>query len=349
MVSSVIDLFSGCGGLSSGFEKAGYKISLGIDNWDLALETFKLNHLNSQILKADLSGLNPSTVESRFGLVRNKVDVIVGGPPCQGYSISGKRLIDDSRNQLYRNFVEFVSYYRPRAFVMENVPNLVSMAKGKFKKEITEDFERLGYRIETKILLASDFGVPQNRRRVFFVGLLGNGVYAFPNPTHGSGMKAKITTWDAISDLPEFDVADGTPYVMPPQSDFQKYCRTNSKAIFNHETIKHSEKTKSIIRLVPDGGNYKDLPSHLRSTRKVNIAWTRFASDKPSLTIDTGHNHHFHYCFDRVPTARESARLQSFDDSFIFVGRKNEQIRQIGNAVPPLLAKAVAEELRKYL
>jgi DNA (cytosine-5)-methyltransferase 1 len=235
---------------------------------------------------------------------------------------------------------------------MENVPNILSMNGGTVKNEIISDFTKLGYVVSYKILLASDFGVPQNRRRAFFVGLKNGGTFDFPQPSHGTGNNqlVKNTTFDAISDLPEKDLTDGTKYSPPKNlSAYQKIMRNKDGKIFNHQAVVHTEKTKSIIALVPDGGNYKDLPKDLQQTRKVNIAWTRFNSKKPSLTIDTGHNHHFHYKYNRVPTPREAARLQSFDDNFIFEGRKNEQLKQIGNAVPPLLGKEIANKLKNYI
>ena len=125
--------------------------------------------------------------------------------------------------------------------------------------------------------------------------------------------------------------------------------RNKQGKVFNHQGVVHTEKTKSIIALVPDGGNYKDLPKNLQQTRKVHIAWTRFNSQKPSLTIDTGHNHHFHYKYNRIPTVRESARLQSFPDDFIFMGSKTSQYKQVGNAVPPIMAEQIAKALAKVL
>jgi len=149
--------------------------------------------------------------------------------------------------------------------------------------------------------------------------------------------------------LPKNSINDGEKYPIKPQNIYQKNCRKNSKGIYNHQITIHKEKTIDIISMVPDGGNYKNLPKELHSTRKVNIAWTRLNSKKPSFTIDTGHNHHFHYEFNRVPTARESARLQSFSDDFIFLKGKTSQLKQIGNAVPPMLAKVLADTLIKYL
>ena len=159
----------------------------------------------------------------------------------------------------------------------------------------------------------------------------------------------KVTSFDALSDLPENSLADGSPYPTEPKCEFQRYARKDSIGVYNHDITIHNDKTKEIIAMVPDGGNYKDLPIELQQTRKVHIAWTRLCSSKPSFTIDCGHNHHFHYKYNRVPTARESARLQSFPDRFIFLGNKGSQLRQIGNAVPPLMSKAISNQLRKYL
>lgn len=338
---TVLDLFSGCGGLSYGFEKAGFDIVAGVDNWKDALVTFKHNHTGAKDLLMDLGNFAPQDIEKQIG---RRIDVIIGGPPCQGFSISGKRNPDDPRNKLYRGFVKTVAYFKPKAFVLENVPNLVSMNGGKIKDLIIAEFEELGYMVNYKVLLASDYGVPQNRRRVVFVGLRDK-EFVFPEPT----TKKHVTSKEALSDLPENTVLDGGLYSVLPKSEYQKIMRDGSGGIFNHEATIHTEQTKNIISLVPDGGNYKDLPEELQNTRKVNIAWTRINSKKPSMTIDTGHNHHFHYEYNRVPTARESARLQSFPDSFIFCGGKTSQLKQIGNAVPPLLAENIAKALRSQL
>lgn len=346
-VVTVVDLFSGCGGLSFGFEKAGYDILVGVDNWEPSLKTFKRNHKSSETMLADLSDLNPKLIEKHTH--GKRVDVVVGGPPCQGFSISGKRMLDDPRNGLYRSFVRVVEYFQPKAFLLENVPNMLAMGKGKVKDSILEDFTNLGYKVVYKVLLASDYGVPQNRRRVMFVGLKDGVEFEFPKAIFGDDLHSKITAGEALSDLEENSVTDGSVYNSKPQSDYQKLMRSNSKYVYNHEITQHSDSTISTISLVPDGGNYKNLPDHLRDTRKVNIAWTRYCSTKPSLTIDTGHRHHFHYKWNRIPTVRESARLQSFPDDFVFEGSRTSQYKQVGNAVPPILAEAVAKKLKGYL
>jgi DNA (cytosine-5)-methyltransferase 1 len=339
----VIDLFAGCGGISHGFEQAGFEILAGIDNWQDALGTFKNNHPKSEILNLDLGRINPEIIAESVG---NKVDVVIGGPPCQGFSISGKRNPNDPRNGLYKGFIEVVKYFKPRAFVLENVPNLASMDSGRIKDKIIGNFEELGYSVTYKVLLASDYGVPQNRRRVFFIGLMGPSVFEFPEPIFADN---KVTCENALSDLPEQSVEDGSVNTVKPQSDYQKQMRSKTDKIYNHEITHHAEKTVSIISMVPDGGNYKDLPDEYRNTRKVNIAWTRYCSCRPSLTIDTGHRHHFHYKYNRIPTVRESARLQSFPDHFVFLGSKTSQYKQVGNAVPPLMAEAVARRLYEIL
>jgi DNA (cytosine-5)-methyltransferase 1 len=340
---TVIDLFCGCGGLSYGFIEAGYDVVLGIDHWKDAIETFKYNHKSSIGIVADLFNETPKKISEKTGI--KNVDLIIGGPPCQGFSLAGKRIVDDERNKLYKSFVNFVNHFQPKAFMLENVPNIVSMSNGIVKDNIIKDFENLGYKVVYKVLMASEFGVPQNRKRAFFVGIKGDKEFIFPNPRN----PILLTSKDAISDLPENSIVDGYEYPIKPKSKYQELLRENSSGVYNHQITFHNEKTIEIIAMVPDGGNYKNLPIELHQTRKVNIAWTRLNSTKPSFTIDTGHNHHFHYKFNRVPTARESARLQSFPDNFIFKSGKTSQLKQIGNAVPPLLAKILAENLLKYI
>lgn len=337
-----IDLFSGCGGLSLGFENAGFESVLAIDNWKDALITYSYNRDNAKTLCADLSTINPEEVKKEYGL--NDVDVIIGGPPCQGFSVAGKRIIDDDRNKLYKAFVGFVECFQPKAFVMENVPNILSIGEGKVKESIIEDFENLGYNVSTKVLVASDYGVPQNRRRAIFVGTK-EGNFSFDL----SVVKNKVTTGEALSDLTENSIPDGESYPSDALSEYQKLMRSNSVGVWNHEITNHNEQTKNIIAMVPDGGNYKDLPEELQGTRKVHIAWTRLNSKKPSITIDTGHRHHFHYQWNRVPTVRESARIQSFPDNFVFKCSKTSQYKQVGNAVPPMLARAIAIRLKDFL
>jgi DNA (cytosine-5)-methyltransferase 1 len=342
---NVLDLFCGAGGLSYGFESAGFDILLGIDNDQKALETFELNHKGSKSICGDITEI---TYEEHIKplLDGKQIDVIIGGPPCQGMSISGPRKFDDPRNKLYLSYMRLVNEIQPKAFVIENVPGLVGLFGGQIKDSVIEKFTEMGYQIEYKILCSSDYGVPQSRKRVVFVGRK-TGKFEYPeiNPN-------VVTCSMALSDLPPLEDELGeevSEYPLPPQNPYQKLMRERSDKVLNHVAACHSEKVKTIIALVPDGGNYKDLPDEYRNTRNFHVAWTRFASNKPAPTIDTGHRHHFHYKYNRVPTVRECARLQSFPDDFKFLGNKTQQFRQVGNAVPPLMAQAIAEQVKKML
>lgn len=342
---AAIDLFCGCGGLSYGFEKAGIDILLGIDNDKTALEVFEKNHKNTKSICGDITQISYENIKNIIG--EQTIDLIIGGPPCQGMSLSGPRKFDDPRNKLYLSYIRLVEEINPKAFVIENVPGLVSLFKGQIKDSIISKFEKMGYTVKYKILCAADYGVPQNRKRVIFVGLK-NGSFDFDKIKH----KDLVTCEMALSDLPPLidelgeEISD---YEFNPVNSYQELMRINSDKVHNHVAASHSEKVKKIISLVPDGGNYKDLPEEFINTRNFHVAWTRFRSDKPAPTIDTGHRHHFHYKYNRVPTVRECARLQSFPDDFIFKGNKTQQFRQVGNAVPPLMAQAIAEEVVKYL
>ena len=243
-----------------------------------------------------------------------------------------------------------VKEIQPKAFIFENVPGILSAKPGDrpIIDIIQESFDDAGYlllpNLSEAIIDFTDYGVPQNRRRAVFVGLK-KGRFSFPTPT----ITTPITTEEALSDLPTNSIADGDAYPLPAQSVYQQMMRKGVETLHNHQATIHTEQTSRIIAMVPDGGNYKDLPKELQQTRKVNIAWTRLNSKKPSITIDTGHNHHFHYLYNRVPTARESARLQSFPDSFVFTHGKTSQLKQIGNAVPPLMAMEIAKQLKIHI
>ena len=343
---NVIDLFCGAGGLSYGFERAGLNIILGIDNDKKALETFEANHNGSKSICGDITTIDSKDIKNIIG--NKKIDIIIGGPPCQGFSLSGSRNFDDPRNKLYLSYIRLVEEIKPRAFVIENVPGLVGLFNGEVKDNIIKRFTELGYTVKYQILCAADYGVPQNRRRVIFVGMK-NGEKEFFYPEKHNNM---VTCEMALSDLPPLVENIGEleqEYISAPKNQYQKIMRENSTKVYNHIAAVHSDKVKHIISLVPDGGNYKDLPEEYRNSRNFHVAWTRFASSKPAPTIDTGHRHHFHYKYDRVPTVRECARIQSFPDCFVFIGNKTQQFRQVGNAVPPLMAECIAKQIVKAL
>ncbi len=351
---TVIDLFCGCGGLSKGFEEAGYRVLLGIDHDEAALNTFNQNFGRSGARGVSIDLFDRQyTKKLRQQLGGHQVDVIVGGPPCQGFSLTGPRNFDDERNRLYLAVFEAVEALNPKAFLIENVKGMKTLYGGAIKDEIVARFEKAGYVLpEPRILCSADYGVPQVRERLFFVGIRKDLMpFDYPKPTHDP--KRYVTCEQAIGDLPSLDLDLGqeqSPYTSPAASAYQKRMRRKSKGLLlNHVATRHTELVKSVIRLVPEGGNHKDLPAGVGDSRKFNEAWTRYHSQRPSRTIDTGHRNHFHYKFDRVPTVRENARLQSFPDDFQFMGTKTQQNRQVGNAVPPMLAEAIAREILKSI
>lgn len=343
---NVLDLFCGAGGLSYGFERAGFDVLLGIDNDLKALETFEKNHHGAKSICGDITEI---TYKDHIAplLGGKKIDVIIGGPPCQGFSLSGPRNFNDPRNKLYLSYIRLVEEIQPKAFVIENVPGLVGLFKGEVKDNIIKTFAEMGYEVKYRILCAADYGVPQNRKRVVFVGVKGENAFEYPVI-----QTEQVTCEMALSDLPPLvDVLgeDVQGYATAPQNTYQKLMREKSDDVRNHVAASHSEKVQHIISLVPDGGNYKDLPAEFRESRNFHVAWTRFHSQKPAPTIDTGHRHHFHYKYNRVPTVRECARLQSFPDNFVFLGNKTQQFRQVGNAVPPIMAQRIADQILKLL
>lgn len=347
---NVIDLFAGCGGLSHGFLDAGFNIVLGIDNDQAALDTFEYNHKGSVGLNADLSNKETFTTIERI-IDGKEIDVIIAGPPCQGFSVTGPRHFDDPRNSLYLAVIECVNRFKPKAFIIENVPGMAMMYDGQVKDEILRRFERIGYNIEAKILLAADYGVPQMRKRLVFMGIrkdIGNP--CFPTPTIENGQY--VTCREAIDDLPSREFEQGKEvdiYDKPASTDYQKKMRKNNQVLYNHVATAHKQFVIDTIALVPEGGNYKDLPEGWGESRTFHEAWTRYDGNKPSKTIDTGHRNHFHYKYNRVPTVRENARLQSFPDDFVFKGSRTQQNRQVGNAVPPLLGYALAKSILEIL
>lgn len=357
MALKVLDLFSGAGGLSRGFMDAGYEVVLGVDFDDAALRTFKENHGNATAMKLDLFEHDNIREILQFLKKNNhKIDVLVGGPPCQGFSVAGPRNMNDKRNSLYLAMVKIAEKLKPQAVVLENVPGMIQINDGIGAKRIVEDFAKIGYKMVPKLLYAPDYGVPQIRKRVFFVGLRNfDEDFKFPEPFVAP--TSYITCEDAIADLPSLQTRDGEiiygeeeqDYLYAPANEYQKLMRKNSSKVRNHIGSIPIEKTKKMIALVPEGKNYKSLPEEYSKLYKYHEALTRYHSKKPSLTINTGHRSHFHYKWNRIPTVRESARLQSFPDDFIFYGNKSEQYRQVGNAVPPMLGRAVAMQLKCYL
>lgn len=347
---NAIDLFAGCGGLSKGFMDAGFDIIVGVDNDQAALNTFAKNHNGAIAMNADLSKQETFDEIKRIAGER-EIDVVIAGPPCQGFSLTGPRNFDDERNKLYLAVIEIVKQYKPKAFIIENVPGMATLYEGQIKEEILRRFRAMGYNIDCKILCAADYGVPQNRKRLIFMGIREDiGTPEFPKPMFTP--ETYRTCRDAISDLPELENGIGddvSEYEQNPLTDYQKLMRGDCTVLYNHLGTNHTQMVKDTIALVPEGGNYKDLPPGWGESRKFHMAWTRLNGNAPARTVDTGHRNLFHYQYNRIPTVRESARMQSFPDDFVFTGTKTQQSRQVGNAVPPLLGQALGEAIMNII
>ncbi|GAA0778464.1 DNA cytosine methyltransferase [Clostridium subterminale] len=342
MKNKIIDLFCGCGGLSRGFEMAGFEVEVAVDVWQDAIKTYNHNHKNAVAICEDIHNLNDEYLNEI--VAKGEVVGVIGGPPCQGYSTVGTRDVNDPRNHLYLEYCRVVEKVNPEFFVIENVKGLITLSGGTFRDDIINRFEKLGYHIEYKIINAANYGVPQNRHRVFFVGMKKKG-FEFPKEKDYI-----ISTLEALGDLPSLEYQnESNEYISEPQNEYQRKMRSKCKKVLNHQSTNHTEQTKKIIGMIKDGGKISDLPEEYWSVRKYNKAFQRMLSTAPSNTIDTGHRNYFHYKENRIPSVRESARIQSFPDDFEVLGSKTSQYKQIGNAVPPLLAYAIAKAIKNQL
>ena len=365
-----IDLFCGAGGLSLGFEMEDFNILAGFEIEPRFLETYTNSHPDAIGFNEDLNESDVIQLLKENEIDPNEIDVVIGGPPCQGFSTVGNRMIDDPRNNLVRIYAEIVDNVKPKMFLMENVSGLASMKNGKdelIKDELIEIFNDIGYNVTSKVLLAADYGVPQLRKRIFFVGIKKEYEYnfKFPTPTHhdknsllshATDSKQYLTVKDALSDLPIIECKElATEYTLPPQNDYQKYCRKNAVKLFNHKAPNHSNIVIERIKNIPQGGNHGDLPDELKLKRGYPNIYGKLDENKPADTI-TGNcgcasapGRFLHPTSNRVMSVREACRLQSIPDYVEFKGSNSQQYKQVGNAVPPLLAKAIASEFRNSL
>lgn len=341
------DLFSGVGGLSQGFISAGFEIAFAVEfDKDIA-KAYAYNHPETEMINEDICSIDVEEVKKRHP----HIDLIMGGPPCQGFSQKGKRLsINDPRNFLFQQFVRFVDSFRPKFFVLENVPNIITTSDGYFKNQIIESFSNLGYTVNCGVLSASEFGIPQDRHRAVFIGVLGSTGIELPAPPH-----KKVTIQEAIYDLPFIGSGEGeevSKYDKKASSEYQKALRGKSKVLYNHVATKHSDLAIERLKLIPKGAGREVLPAEHRTKSIYSGTWCRLLEDgiAPTITtrFDTPSSGRFtHPVLNRCLTVREAARIQSFPDSFKFYGNKTSQMKQVGNAVPPLLAYAIAEQIIK--
>jgi DNA (cytosine-5)-methyltransferase 1 len=344
MTYNILDLFCGAGGLSLGFEKAGFSVVKAVDIDPWAIQTYNFNRKDKVAEVLDVSKITKEYLETL-----GTIDGIIGGPPCQGFSIAnGQRIIDDDRNKLYREYFKILEEAKPKFFIIENVPGLLNLAKGAVRDDIIRRASKLGYKVEYKVVNAALYGVPQSRLRVIFVGIhesCNAEKFVFPE-----GNSEPVSIEDAIGDLPSLDNGgDNTRYVHAPKTEYQRVIRDGMTELHNHILSIHTEETKRTIALIPEGKRVCDLPEELRGNRKYEALMRKMDRSKPAVTIDTGHRTYFHYQELRIPSTREVARLQSFPDSYIFIGPRNDQQKQVGNAVPPMLARIIAEAIYKHI
>ncbi len=345
----ILDLFCGAGGMSYGMhQNSHFKTVVALDVNEKLAVTLAKNMPEVDLVIGDIT--NDDVKNKVISLSRkHKVNMIIGGPPCQGYSLKGKKLgLEDPRNFLFVEYLKFVEVLQPDVFVIENVKALLSTSKGWFKNEIVSAIEKLGYNVDVGVLNAVNFGVPQARERTIFICCkekkieLPHNVIANP-----------VTVRDAISDLAYLESGEGyfeQEYLLQPMSDYQTLVRKNSKKLFNHKASNHALIALQKLKMIPPEKGRECLPSNMIGKQQFNSTWGRLKWDAPSPTIDTRfdaasngtNNHPF---LHRAITPREAARLQSFDDSYIFYGTKVAVRTQIGNAVPPLLAKAIADKI----
>lgn len=384
---TVIDLFSGAGGLSLGFRSAGFNISASIESTAIYCKTHQYNFPECKTINASIHDIKPKDFAGNVGLKTDKVDLIVGGPPCQTFSSIGTPKLNslakhdsktDPRNYLFEDFFQYVEYFRPRVFLMENVPTMRTKYKGELFERVIDRIKKLNYEPHVDIVNSVEYGVPQTRKRLFIVGTRDGIKYNFPGPTHyvpnnGDGPNlfehcgvlqcSKATTvLDALNDLPL--IYDGCREDELPYSkgsgltEYQKRMRNQGDTVRNNICRVSNDRAKKVFSFMTQGSKYMDLPEQVRQILPFredifHDRLKRLELSKPSWTvlahIGMDGYMYIHPTEDRTLSVREAARIQSFHDSFVFFGNMREQYVQVGNAVPPLLAKALAESIEEIL
>lgn len=379
---TTIDLFAGAGGLSEGFRQAGFKCLYANEIDRFAAATFGDNHPRTEVETAPVEEVLAGDVRTRLGLQKGELTVLTGGPPCQGFSINAPgRFLSDPRNSLFRHYVRFLEEFQPRVFVFENVPGLLSLGGGAIFERIVGEFARCGYAVAAKILFAAHYGVPQERWRLFILGARGAPPPLFPQPSHYAVRRANfrggrtmvyrlepdaarilepyVSVAAALDDLPALEMGEGgeiVEYDRPAHSEYARTLRNGGVQTYNHFAARLSEKNQARLRYIKPGGSWRDIPHELlpegmKRARKSDHTrrYGRLHPDGLAGTIMTKCDPHwgpvFLPCQDRALTVREAARLQSFPDWYRFCGSRVSQYEQVGNAVPVLLARAVAESI----
>jgi DNA (cytosine-5)-methyltransferase 1 len=382
---TTIDLFCGAGGITQGFHQAGYHCLYANDLMPEAIDTFRCNHPATRAECKPIEDVDASALRKSLKLTTETLDVLVGGPPCQGFSINAPgRFLNDPRNSLFKHYARFVEEFSPRAFVFENVPGLLSMADGAIFGKMLKVFNELGYHLSAKILFGPHYGIPQERWRLILLGSQYSEIQ-HPEPTHFAKGRANfrgggtltmplalsdskrllpaVTVGDAIRDLPRLSMGEGAEevgYTGEPASPYALRLRNPEGITFNHFAARLSKQNIERMRYVPPGGSWRDIPHKLlprgmQQARKSDHTkrYGRLSFDGLSGTVLTKCDPHWGTVFlpdqDRTLSVREAARLQSFPDSYRFLGSRVSQFVQVGNAVPVLMAEAIANAVRTHL
>ncbi len=385
-MKTFVDLFCGAGGLSCGLELAGFSPVFACELDPVSASTYSLNNPGAIVRTGDVRNLDDGFIDEMLQTSEH-IDLLVGGPPCQGYSINApSRSLEDPRNRLFEEYLRIAAKIRPKAIIIENVPGIVSFANGLIVKTIMEDLQKLGYAAGCKILSASQYGIPQMRHRTFFLAMRDwKKTIEFPSPTHQSctnrnftGAKSlcfqnspllnldllpEVTVWDAISDLPPIDDREKSgefAYPKESRNEFQKFVRTGSSGITSHICAKLSDINRERLKYIPQGGSWRDipyelLPAGLKKARRSDHTkrYGRLSPHGLCSTIMTKCDPHwgcfFHPFQDRVLSVREAARIQGFPDRYQFTGNTTQKYRQIGNAVPPILGMILGRHVTAML
>lgn len=364
---SVVELFAGAGGLMLGLEQAGFRTIAANEIHPHPCMTLRRNFQDTPVIQAPIQSLSGSDFLAAAGLDPRKkpeIDLIAGGPPCQGFSTAGLKDPNDPRNTLIGDFIRIVADLRPRFFLMENVTGLVTRRGGAFFNNVQTELDELGYKFDFSILYAPDYGVPQMRKRLIVLGAREEVPPPHPLPSHRSpddqsslffdDAPEYVTCGDAIGDLPPIGPGEiATSYDRDPSTSYQHRMRAGSDVLFNHQASRHRPEIVATYALVKPGGNWMQLPPELRGGKQGVQRWP---INGIARTITTAPEDFLHPTLNRIPTIRELARIQSFPDRFEFMGQRtagNQQRRlgycsqsqQVGNAVPPLLAEAVGRSI----
>lgn len=380
-----LDLFCGAGGITEGFAEAGFDCLYGNDIMKDAIATFSKNHPKAIADNQPIEKVNPKEIRKKLNLAPVELDVLVGGPPCQGFSINAPdRFLEDPRNKLFMQYARFLSEFKPKTFLFENVPGLLSLGNFKIFNQIIDEFSKLGYKVTAKILFAAHYGVPQERWRLIILGSLFNEIQ-HPEPTHyalgrrnfsgGDNMffhlsdsdrkhlKKAVTVAEAINDLPKLEMGEGAEeirYDKKANSDYARTMRNPKGETYNHFAAKLSKQNAERMKYIPPGGSWRDIPHELlpagmRRARRSDHTkrYGRLNPNGLAGTVLTKCDPHWGAAFlpdqNRALTVREAARFQSFPDIYRFIGSRVSQYEQVGNAVPVLMAREIALRIRKHL